>query len=1150
MPTLLEIIANSRAQIRNTKNKNYTDNDPYSTYSPYTADKDKFKRLEEKEFYDLSPNPSVVEIGLERLQDLINLNLTQPNFYDLVNLDNFDVANIAGKPLLETGSEQYASNILYNQYYSGNIDLIEISNPTNFTGIRYDNYSDYISRILQNCRYRSTLSIYTNTDNLEDSTIGNIGADELRRGLAVNFDDNIKNLTLGRIDTSLSAILSGNLIVRDFEITVNPNPLGRTFEIISRIGGLTIPFQRTDDVLNINGGNENSLEEQYRLSFERTGKAYRSIIKNNFDINTYKPLIESDGYNVVPNYYIFYNSINETFDTSSFNAQYLDTDELVPFGSSNSTGIFSSKYGLSIIRKDLKTINENLITTSNFLNIDDEDKNDWEIADWSKDSVNRFDKKSLLWKTKELTINNSDVLFIDNFSKEFLLKQNGEEAMLSKGSTITAKGTFTMDDSSSTVIEKNEYFRAFTKDFKYNQLARALRHRTLDNGEQRTVLGENGIPHYMPTSNDNEELFKRSMFSIENLAWKHNIADLPLCERGNPDLNGNIGRFMPFPPYSLRFSESSTVNFTEHEFIGRGESVYSYNNTKRTGKLSFSMIIDHPDIVNKKRGEATHIWERYFRGDKSVQDEVDNLIANKLTEDEKIEINNLRNKTQPSSKKLNSVVTSNEKISKEIKTGQNLYDYVVENGERVLNIHFPNEVSELPDKNGGNIVNNAGYELNSNNLTPSDPLYYTFVNGVQKSSGADPYENEFNYSFNSDYNNNDILNIFRPIDSSGGKKIKYFTFGFASAAITDAITNNTLGENRASSTLNYLKGIIGDIVNVEFNDAVGLSDTFDNLTVDGDRQDSIAAKDARRSEIWAIVLDDVNEDEPSDVDAIVDSFDNDSTNAQNAPDPDETATNPNENVGLSQDLYEKLFYNECDWFEEVKIIDPLVYDTISQNVKHFHPAYHSSTPSSFHKRLTFLNQCTRQGSSEVIIANRPNLSFGTQPLLKLMIGDFFYTYFIINNLSIDYSMDGGVSWDINPEGIGVMPMLCNVSMDIVILGSQSLSTPINRLNNALSFNYYANTKAYDQRANDVEFVYENDIDENGTTLETGEFKGKIIEGIKGKDLNADLGNQITNSLVKFRNITKEQLENSQITDSQLGDIASIDVRKMFNSRTV
>jgi hypothetical protein len=56
----------------------------------------------------------------------------------------------------------------------------------------------------------------------------------------------------------------------------------------------------------------------------------------------------------------------------------------------------------------------------------------------------------------------------------------------------------------------------------------------------------------------------------------------------------------------------------------------------------------------------------------------------------------------------------------------------------------------------------------------------------------------------------------------------------------------------------------------------------------------------------------------------------------------------------------------------------------------------------------------------------------------------------------------------NPEGIGVQPMIVEVSLGFNIIGGMGLKGPVDQLQNALSFNYYANTEIYDERATATE----------------------------------------------------------------------------------
>jgi hypothetical protein len=140
--------------------------------------------------------------------------------------------------------------------------------------------------------------------------------------------------------------------------------------------------------------------------------------------------------------------------------------------------------------------------------------------------------------------------------------------------------------------------------------------------------------------------------------------------------------------------------------------------------------------------------------------------------------------------------------------------------------------------------------------------------------------------------------------------------------------------------------------------------------------------------------------------------------------------------------------------------DSFVFDKFREKIKYFHPAFHSTTPEGLNSRLTFLHQCTRQGPTlEAQGAN--NLAFGRAPVCILRIGDFYNTKIIIDNISIEYDP---LVWDLNSEGIGVQPMIANVSMSFKFIGASSLVGPINKLQNALSFNYYANTQVYDPRA--------------------------------------------------------------------------------------
>ena len=197
--------------------------------------------------------------------------------------------------------------------------------------------------------------------------------------------------------------------------------------------------------------------------------------------------------------------------------------------------------------------------------------------------------------------------------------------------------------------------------------------------------------------------------------------------------------------------------------------------------------------------------------------------------------------------------------------------------------------------------------------------------------------------------------------------------------------------------------------------------------------------------------------------------------------------------------------NEGEFFELLDKEAPFLHHLISEKIRYFDPAFHSISPEGFNSRLTFLQQCTRQGST--IENGNPNqitaynLAFGRPPICVLRVGDFYNTKIIINSLNIQYE---NAQWDLNPEGIGVMPMFAKVSITFTFLGGSDLAGPIARLQNAVSFNYYANAGVYDNRAEMVEY------DPNGSGRPV-KFKGYVYPNLAAKKGGVCIGDVKTST---------------------------------------
>lgn len=182
-------------------------------------------------------------------------------------------------------------------------------------------------------------------------------------------------------------------------------------------------------------------------------------------------------------------------------------------------------------------------------------------------------------------------------------------------------------------------------------------------------------------------------------------------------------------------------------------------------------------------------------------------------------------------------------------------------------------------------------------------------------------------------------------------------------------------------------------------------------------------------------------------------------------------------ASITKNEKNKIRYDqEYHFFKQYEESNPIVFKKLTDKLKFFDPAFHSMTPEGFTERLTFLNQCTRQGNtistSDHNGKTANNLAFGRPPFCVLRIGDFYYQTIIIDSINIDYNVSGGLQWDLNPEGNGVQPMLAQINISFKFVGGGDLGGPIRRLQNAMTFNYYANSRLSDNRADRISYNWD------------------------------------------------------------------------------
>lgn len=696
---------------------------------------------------------------------------------------------------------------------------------------------------------------------------------------------------------------------------------------------------------------------------------------------------------------------------------------------------------------------------------------------------------------------------------------NNDELVTSKSRYGLSRGRNLLSTEEKTTNGySNPYCRVWTAHHQYTKLSRLIRPFTTDektmsvsetqgfiendtnlrpgNGGtvhlgNHTVLMDNGYVRMSPAHDDGSRDIKNFMFSIENLAWRDVNWDSARVTKEQQGPNG--GRMMWFPPYNLKFSENVNVEWNANKFIGRGEQIYTYTNTDRSGTLSFTLLIDHPSIINKWRGTSLTVDDaeereneilRFFAGCGMLDGSV-SAGNGKGADNEDFDIT--------SKDPVYNGRTRNVALVLFFPNNFSGYDYKgdissaidmlrgYENGQSWNNEQDTDiENTVYPNNNSANLFN-----LNKIRSDDEENAWRVYVKDILFGGDEDV---EFYGFFDSEKGYDSLNNVIKNIDTEDGeifgdkhKNIsieKIELYGFASSHGTEE-NNNKLTQRRADFIKNAVISKCKEITPEMFNEAkTEIKEVTDVSTNPSERDiNMITAKVARS----AYVLFRVRWDDDTTTNSILEdnTFVVQNQNYDNVPQEVTTESVPEEATVVTESIEEDTYRadNEYLYFANLERDDEVAYQRIVDRIRYFNPAYHSVTPEGFNARLTFLHQCTRQGPTVDLSSGRHsasgstnytkyagNLSFGRAPYCILRIGDFFHTKICITSLSIDYDNGGGIQWDLNPEGVGVQPMFANVNINFNFIGGQDLKGPIERLQNAVTSNYYANASVYDHKA--------------------------------------------------------------------------------------
>jgi len=597
---------------------------------------------------------------------------------------------------------------------------------------------------------------------------------------------------------------------------------------------------------------------------------------------------------------------------------------------------------------------------------------------------------------------------------------------------------------------------------------------------------------------------KKYMFSIENLAWRTSNTpgftsnDLAICERGP-----NGGRVMWFPPYGLQFNESVSANWNQSDFLGRPEPVFTYKNTSRSGTLQWKIVVDHPSILNS-------IVDKVLKNETN-KTRVNSILDSFFAGCRKYDIYELAKKyytINPNDLYLLQTAITSKDLTREqlISTKQTIQTGFNAPNNGATPITQSSASTDFWKK----YVQKAFYFANDfpkkGAVTAYDFQYNTYQSQQSTEYANKPTAPQTSKFFSSVVTSNfdemkklvnDIVKQLKenpvgqltitlnascsaPASSSynvelAGRRIESAKLFFESNTLLAPFiqsmrliiqeTKSPPGENAQVQQFDSATGSFVSGVNVNCSDR-------DSSVVGGDTQvgskdiyttNAMACRRAVISEITSTLNQPTTEETPNFITVSTDSI---VTSTVKVPTVERTYE-PRDNITK---FVLRQFLSECDYFETIKEQTPMVYDNLREKLKFFQPAFHSMTPEGLNTRLTFLQQCMRAGDTIPTIKdiggsavlqynNATNTAFGAPPVLVLRVGDFYNTKIIPTSLSISYE-----ELDINPEGIGVQPMIANVTMNFNFVGGSGLKESIDKLQNALTFNYYANTEIYDDRA--------------------------------------------------------------------------------------
>jgi hypothetical protein len=565
--------------------------------------------------------------------------------------------------------------------------------------------------------------------------------------------------------------------------------------------------------------------------------------------------------------------------------------------------------------------------------------------------------------------------------------------------------------------------RTFTIYDQYDNYSNVIRFR--GNNEKNSVLRDRVLPRIAPTDDDGNQDKYNYFFTMENLALKDDVEE---CERGP-----NGGRWMWFAPYDVKISDNNSVNWSDMNFLGRPEPLFSYQNTVRSLSLSFRLLID--TVKNMQDLEPT--IQNYY---------------NYLYE-----------------------------------CGQLAYKTVNEKKTVQVTGETPTQNSEIKPENLLSYTSKYYFKNDKFVLNITTPVYSTGGEFESASTENNSFISEFNVSVDSLKQlmlNKNVVEITMKFE------------GVATRLITQDLStekakeyNRALGMRRADNLMrnvinsyNQTRGDAPEIILTSFKPELPASTTESGKIVNSVyiKEGTVVINEKKPYEqviegkkIIIILSTTGADSDPKPVD--YDPFqknvnDTDRIKQRYASiesiDYKVNIITENRKVDTKTEIVEqKIPADEvtqkpepCDENKNLQFENVQAYNrfpTGFEKLNVFTPSFNSQTPFDFTKRYIFLHQLTRPSKlKDKNLTKTDNTVFGRMPVFVIRYGDFIYSKAIARSINFDITES---TWDLNPEGMGAIPLYCTVTMDLTLFGGQSLAGPIDRIQTANDSNFIANS---------------------------------------------------------------------------------------------